>query len=48
MLGNQLPSGGFCPALTASRNCFASACKSLHPMVPFLSTSGRNSQNVSP
>ena len=36
------------PALTASRNCLASACSSFHPIVPFRSTSGRNSQKVSP
>ena len=33
---------------SAARNRFASACRSFHPMAPFLSTSGRNSQNVSP
>ena len=33
---------------SAARNRFASACRSFHPIAPFLSTSGRNSQNVSP
>ena len=33
---------------SAARNRFASACRSFHPMEPFRSTRGRNSQNVSP
>jgi hypothetical protein len=32
----------------AVRSLFASACRSFHAMAPFLSISGRNSQNVSP
>ncbi len=35
-------------AESASRNRFASACRSFHAMLLFLSISGRNSQNVSP
>jgi len=33
---------------SAARNRLASACRSFHAMAPFLSTSGRNSHNVSP
>ncbi|MDE2360427.1 MAG: SUMF1/EgtB/PvdO family nonheme iron enzyme, partial [Betaproteobacteria bacterium] len=33
---------------SAARNRFASACRSFQPMAPFPSTSGRNSQYVSP